>query len=249
MSRGLALELIHRHVGRVGVVCGGGPSLPEQLARCPEDAIYVSANQHGCLIRKCDYIMMVDGIESREFERADGSKYTLRDFGTPIISPRPCGDYWLFEQPVPGSGLMGAVILWAMGCAPILPAGMDCYRGPTYYHDPDAKSSGKTISPARHLDRWASLPVHAPGGQFRALGGPLSTIFPPYDPAEAPAAAPNHARVVGMMGGVWVQFTHACSDIVAPRMFAPGDRVELSAKLARRCVQRGFARFLEECTV
>lgn len=248
ISRGLASELINRHAGRTAVVCGGGPSLPEQLARCPAEAIYVSANQHGCLARRCDYIVVVDGIEDKVFERTSGAPYTIRSFGVPIISPRPSADYWLFEQLAPGSGITAAFVAWVMGCAPIIVSpGMDCYRGPTYYHDPDAKSSGRSISTERHLDRWASLMVHASGGQFRALGGPLATIFPVYDPDEARAAPPNHARLADRMAGVWVSFSKACSEVVAPRIYAPGDRAELSKKLARRCVQRGFARYLEEC--
>jgi len=247
ISRGLAIELINRHAGRTGVVCGGGPSLPEQLARCPEDAVYVSANQHGVMLRRCDYIMAVDAIEDRVFARPDGSRFSLRDFGIPIIAPRPAGDYWLFEQCAPSSGVMAAWILWAMGCAPILMAGIDCYRGPTYYHDAHARSSGKTISVENHLRRWASLMTLAPGGQFRSLGAPLSSIFPAYDPQDRRAEPPNHARVAERMAGAWVTFQRACSEVVAPRLFAPGDRALLSKKLAKRCVQRGFAYYLEEC--
>ena len=254
MSRGLALELIHKHVCRPAVVCGGGQSLPEQLKRCPADAIYISANQHGCiahrdghLARQCDYIMVVDGIETKVFQRPDGTTYSLRDFGVPIISPRPAGDYWLFEQCAPGSGIMAAWIAWAMGCAPIIMAGIDCYQGATYFHDARAKSSGRAVTTARHVERWGTLMVHAPGGQIRSLGGPLTKIFPAYSPDEPASAPPNHARVHARMSGTWVQFTRACSEVTAPRQYSPGDRAELSRKIAKRCVQRGFAKLLEEC--
>jgi hypothetical protein len=254
MTRGLALELIHKHVGRPAVVCGGGESLPAQLKRCPQDAVYISANQHGCiahldghLARLPDYVMVVDGIEGKTWPRPDGSTYTLRHFGVPIISPRPAGDYWLFEQCMPGSGLMAAWMAWVMGCAPIVLAGIDCYQGGTYFHDREARSSGRSITIQRHLERWGQLLVHAPGGQFRSLGGPLAKLFPSYSPDEPASAPPNHARVQVRMSGTMVQFTRACSEVTAPRQYAPGDRVELSRKLAKRCIQRGFAKALEEC--
>lgn len=245
--KGLALELVHRHLGRAAVVCGGGESLPSQLARCSDNAIYISANQHGCLARRCDYIMVVDGIEDKSFTRPDGTSYGLRDFGVPIISPRPAGDYWLFDQCAPSSGVMAAWMAWIMGCAPILLAGIDCYQGPTYYHDPGAKSSGRALSLQRHLDRWASLLQHAPGGQFRPLGGPLTEIFPAYDPQEAAGEPSRRSLAQRKTSGVWVEFVRSCCELAKPRAFAPGDRVQVSAKLAKRAMLGGFARPLEEC--
>lgn len=240
-------DLIHAHAGRAAVIIGGGMSAVEQIGQCPVDAIFISANQHGCIARKCDYIFCADAIEEKVFERPDGSTYTLRSFNTPIISPRPAGDYWMFEQPLPSSGVMTAWCAWVMGCAPIIPVGMDCYQGDaTYYHDVNAISSGNGLSLQRHIARWELLKAQAPGGQFRAIGGPLLDVFPKYDRKE-PAARPFFRDVLAdKVAGAMVQFTRPSGDLVAPRMYMAGDRAEISKKLAKRAVQRGIAEYLEE---
>ena len=165
-------DLSGAHKGRPAVVIGGGPSAPEQLKSCPADALYISANQHGCFLRRCDYVYCADAVEER---------INLRESGVPIISPRPSADYQISEQRFSGSGAMAAYCAWLMGCAPILLVGMDCYQGGTYFHDASAESVGKRIPLHRHLARWAPL-VALAGNNFRVFSGPLVGLFLLYEP-------------------------------------------------------------------
>ena len=178
-------SLVHAHIGQPGMIMGGGDSLPAHAARAPERCVFLSANQHGCLLRKCDYLVVCDDKPGRRFAAPNGP-VDLKSFGTPIISPRTSmADYRVFERPVPNnSGVVGAWILWVMGCSPILLAGMDCYAGGTYWHSPKADSSGRGMTRERHLFKWEQLRNKFPDAPFRVMGGPLAKLFPVYDPAE-----------------------------------------------------------------
>jgi hypothetical protein len=165
--------LAGRHRGRVAVVIGGAPSRLTEIAQCPEDAVYLSAKDHGCKQRRCDYIASLENVEAR-----------LRPYGVPIISRRPWADIRVDEKRLPNSAALGAWWLWTQGCVPIIIIGVECYQGGTYADNPKAKSAGRTRPLAWHLEIWSRLKTVAPGGDFRTVGGPLLALFPRW-PADA----------------------------------------------------------------
>lgn len=227
--------LIDAHHGRAAVVIGGGISAPAQLARAPEGALFLSANQHGCMLRACDYIVALDVWEHREFKLLDGRMVKITHFGVPIISPRPGdADYRIFDKPAANSGAVAAWCAWVMGCAPILLAGIDCYEGGTYYHDHNARSSGNHVPVDQHLRKWAKAAAAAPGAMIRSLGGPLEALFPPYDPAEPVTYPETRASVPGASGipvrtrRVW-SMAHGC--------FPEGAELDLSEGEFRRAIR------------
>lgn len=179
-------DFIDIHRGRAALVMGGGPSMPAQLGREPEGSVYISANQHGCLLRPCDYIVALDHWgPKRRFRHPDGRELLLHELGAPVISvKREDAQIRIFEKPTANSGVVAAWVAWVMGCAPILLGGMDCYASGTYFHDAKALSSGTAVHVEGHLSRWQKLLQWAPDGMFRALGGPLTQLFREYDPAE-----------------------------------------------------------------
>lgn len=185
MSARPLADLIGAHAGRPAFVMGGGESLPADLERAPRDCIYISANQHGCILRACDYIVAIDLFGARKLKMPDGSERTLRSFGVPVISVRrEDADIRIFEKPTANSGASGAWVAWAFGCAPILIGGMDCYTGGTYFHDRKAVSTGKAVPLSGHKGRWETMLKVAPGAMIRAMSGPLIGLFPAYDPTE-----------------------------------------------------------------
>lgn len=191
-------DLIHAHAGRPALIMGGGDTLPADLARAPENCLFISANQHGCILRACDYIVSIDIFDGRKLKMPDGTERTLRSFGVPIISVRrEDADIRLFEKPTANSGATAAWVAWVMGCAPILLGGMSCYIGGTYFHDPKAVSTGKAIQLSGHMGRWRKVIEVAPDGMFRAMSGPLTELFPVYDPAEP---VRQHARPASIKG-------------------------------------------------
>jgi hypothetical protein len=160
-------ELAGHHRGRIAVVIGGAPSRLTEIAQCPEDAVFLSANDHGCKQRRCDYIASLENFEA-----------LFRPYGVPIISRRPWADFVVQEKRLPNSAALGAWAAWVMGCAPIIIIGVECYQGGTYADDSTAKSAGRDRPLAWHLEIWSRLKTVAPGGDFCTVGGPLLTIFP-----------------------------------------------------------------------
>lgn len=220
-------ELIHTQIGRPGVAMGGGVSLPEQAARAPAGAVFVSANQHGCFLRPCDYIVACDDLSVRGFKHPDGRTVRIRDLATKIISSRrSMADYHVVNTPVNNSGMVAAWALWAMGCAPVLLAGMDCFQGGTYFHDRGGKSSGTHLQLVHHLNKWRKLRAAIPAAPLRSLGGPLLELFPAYDPAELFPAPIDRGEVERQVRGIRAKVLRAWP--MGHRPFAAGEEVELT---------------------
>lgn len=181
----------------------------EDAERAPEDCVKISANQHGCLWKKCDFIVSIDNLARRPLEREDKSTYLLRDFNTPIISPRrDLATYRMFKQPTSSSGVSAAWCAWVMGCAPILLAGMSLYKEgkkAVYWHNKEAKSSGVLIPITNHFNRWEMMVREAGMIQLRVMSGPLLERYPAYDPNEPPPAPPARELIEKAIGGVRVK--------------------------------------------
>jgi hypothetical protein len=226
---------VHRHAGLPAVVIGGGISRSSQVARCPPpgDAIYVSANRHGCEIARCDYIACLDVIEPE-----------LRPLGVPIATTRDFGEIRIFAQRVNQSGMLGAYLAWAMGCSPILLCGMDCWVGGTYESDPAAKSSGARVATIQHIKRWQTAGSIMAGADVRSLGGPLVEhgVFPLHDPAR-PAGPIAQADVLYRDVGGWV--VEFLSDVrLRSYSYSQGDIAEISENEVRRLRQERQVRVL-----
>lgn len=226
-------ELVHRHVGRPGVAIGGGISLPHQYERIVSlNAVHVAANQHAHVMGyRFDYVAAVDPDMPAK----------VREFGKPVISMatrRAHADYVIFRDGFNSSGVTAAWALWVMGCAPIILAGMDCFRGGTYCHDPKAKSSGTGSSVEQHLRKWQKLKDICPGASFRSVGGPTEQIFPCYDPAETRFTIPSREDLMRQVAGVIVEVKDP-RDFLAGRKV--GELVECSKSEARHAVGGRFA--------
>jgi hypothetical protein len=221
-------ELALAHAGRPALVIGGGESAPVQVARAPAGAVVLSANQHGALLTKCDYIVACDNKPGRRYVAPHGL-VDLRGFGVPVISPRAeMADYRIFKVPVNSSGCMAAWAAWVMGCAPICLAGMDLYLGKaTYFHSPKAKSTGTHVPEDTHAGRWRMLQAAIPGAMLRSLGGPLVGVLPAYDPAEPPAPPPTVIEVLAQARGTMAK-------ILNTGQIVEVGAVELAAGLRRR---------------
>lgn len=221
-------DLIHAHAGRPAVIMGGGVSMPEQVARAPANAVFISCNQHGAIFRKCDYIVATDSIEDKLFKTLAGHTLRLREFGIPVISVRrPLADYRIFKSPVNSTGVIGAWCAWVMGCAPILLMGMDCYGGgATYYHDKAARSSGNSQTVAHHLDKWRQLIPQVPGAMIRAMGGPLEKVFMPYDPDEVALPPAAFDVIRPRVKGERVRVVKGWK--LPPWTFAVGEEIEVN---------------------
>lgn len=228
--------LIHRHVGRPGIVVSGGPSVLSTLAGAPSNAVHVSVNDHGCRLvdsrpalgRRMDYVVGCDHIEPR-----------LRPWGLPIIGRYMWADHRFLYMIEPSSAVMAAWVLRLMGCSPILIAGVDLYAsaGGTYF-DSNPAHQGKTTKPREHLKMWAKLRAQFPA-MYRALGGHelLVRLLGPYDRNEPPAAAIERESLERSIGGVRVRVQRPCE--IAHRPFDRGTVLTLGEKEAANVLKDG----------
>lgn len=229
-------DLIHAHVGRPGVVIGGGPSRTAAIAATPTDAIFISTNDHGLRElkrhpappRRIHYTVACDRIERRaRYDIGKGGDATA--WGVPVISRHMWADYRLLFLPGKSSGMAAAWLLRLMGCTPIILTGMDLYTGGTYADDPTARSSGKTVAAVEHLRRWRVLAKAYPA-MYRVIGCDkrLAADFGYYDPEETPARAVPFKTIAEGIGGRWAQVTR--SRLISQRPFDAGPAaIEFSA--------------------
>lgn len=173
----LLAELVHAHAGRAAVVIGGAMTAPAEFTKCPVDAVRIGTNMHGFKLGcRLDYVVAIDQHD----HNGDDMVAQLVERKVPVISFRRYATYRFFKEPVPNSGMIAAWAAWVMGCAPVIIIGVNFYKGGTYFHAPQAKSSGTRIRPQMQMQRWDAMAKQCPGHMFRVLGGPLLDLFPLY---------------------------------------------------------------------
>lgn len=118
---------------------GGAPSLPEALEGLPTDAVYISANHHGALLRKVDFIVYVDRLHQ---VTGQPMRYLLKKYDAPLVSIRQEADYQIPRLFDGNSGLQAILFACLAGCNPVIVTGIEMFKGKTYFHNKDYPSSG-----------------------------------------------------------------------------------------------------------
>lgn len=176
-----------RFAGRPAAVLGGGPSLPADLRRLPDDCLLIAVNHHAFYHCRPDFMVYNDHQDGRDklFEQAVRNPRAVR------VSPEPTSDV-VFDVPVwtgfYSSNTAAWFALW-LGCSPVILCGMDLYQGQTTYCHPVGRDEPQWHYPLEHhLRPWAEeckLKVPHPE-RLVAMSGPLTNIFGAYhDPAHA----------------------------------------------------------------
>lgn len=223
-------DLLYRYRGRPAVVLGGGPSLAAvDKAPPPTDAIYVSANDHGCRVAACHYVVGLDKIRAR-----------LEACHLPIIGRFGWADYRILESPAPSSGIAGAWIARLMGCGPIWLLGMDCYEGASYHHDPAAETNGKATPPKEHVNRWSKFVRRYPADYREVRQGILSGVL---STGRAPEGfVPAAPALEQELAGTFVQFRNDALLDKMQRSFLAGEIAEVRKKEAEILIKGKRAR-------
>jgi len=170
-----------RFAGCPAAVLGGGPSLPDDLARLPRDCILISVNYHGFYYCKPMYMVYNDFPESNPL-----LVKAVKEHKAIHVSPEPTTDVE-FDVPDVWTGFFSSntatwFALW-MGCDPVILCGMDCYQGPVKHCPPSTYESPMLDYPLDFYIRpWVedcrnSVPHPE---RIRAMSGPLVNIFGAY---------------------------------------------------------------------
>lgn len=220
-------EFVHCHLGKPATIIGGAPSRLTDVPLCPQNGIFISANDHGLLQRDCDYIAACEDLGIRLFQ-----------WERPIIASWSRADIRVFEVPLPNSAALGAWAAYVMGCAPVVIAGVECYQGKTYPQDPDLRTSGHKLTLKEHLLHWQKLDLLAPRGIFRAISGPLLSIFPRYSSAEFCLPKTDKDELIRRVSGSFVRFFQG--QTLGDRTYPRGIPVQVSQIEERYIVRNGL---------
>jgi hypothetical protein len=177
-------DLILKHKGARVCVMGGAPSLVSDLSRVEAD-IFISTNGHGVHLREPDYLFAMDDVNTQK-NNAEMGAYLRGLSSAPIIAPRDFADYRLAQWPQqPRWVLSGMTATWAsfvMGASVVILAGFDAYGGAPGY-----------IDEGRKMARDVKCAV-------RVVSGPLTKVWPQYEPEEDFGPYVPHSAIDGWLG-------------------------------------------------
>jgi len=169
--------------GKPAAILGGGPSLPNDLKRLPDDCILISVNNHAFHYCQPDVLVYQDRLQQ---PWAADVETIVRTFDGLVISPfEPSDidlprDWWNANQ---SHSLATWFASW-MGCTPVILCGMDCYQGDVKYcHPRDEFYHPIFDAPLEeHLNRWKEAFNKCPQPEnIRAASGPLMDVFGTFE--------------------------------------------------------------------
>lgn len=165
--------------GVPAAVLGGGPSLPADMAKLPENCILIAVNYHALKLCRPNFMVYNDQPESDPLlQQAVNSGVCMR------VSPEPSSDI-LFDVDVwtgfYSSNTAAWFALW-MGCDPVILCGMDMYQGDRkYFHEYSHDVPSFHYSLDHHLRPWVEDGKNLSGAKrLRAMSGPLVSVFGAY---------------------------------------------------------------------
>ena len=202
----------------MAIIVGGGPSAPADLKKIPHGgkALIISANYHAfrldlkpAYIWCKDHIRIFPGYLDRG-RRREYMERELRQYGVPIVGPNFWCDYRAIDWPLTqfNSGQQALAFAVMLGCAPIIPIGMDCFAGDTYFHDKGAPNISKGRKPGYWVSRLQKLRTVLGGNTpIRGVSGLARDIFGEYrsDRHPIPGPIPHALARYVKMDTVWIK--------------------------------------------
>ena len=178
-------ELFEKYKGRPAAVLGGGPSLPEDLKRLPDDCLLIAVNDHALHFCEPDYLVFMDIPDP---DKLPELYYALHTYEGIKVSPQMdltdvnvrTVKYW-------DGGFTSTFATWFglyLGCDPLLLCGMDCYQGEVKYCHPRPNFHHPVFDfpLENHLRAWRLCFKHLErASSIRAVSGPLVQVFGQYD--------------------------------------------------------------------
>lgn len=214
----LVSALYSKDFGLPILVVGGGPSAPEQLRKLGsrvQDMVIISANAHAWGLGLApDYTFCKDHLHTETKAPMEGM---LRAYNRPIVTTHYWADYRAARWPIQGNSGMHAIGLAAlMGGNPIVPIGIDCFQGATYFHSPTSRNVSLGRPPGYWKGRMDRLAGRLDGAVIRPISGPLTATFPKYHPHEElpPSKIP---AVFGHYAACPTRYVRAIRSFVLPQ--------------------------------
>lgn len=170
-----------RYLDHPAAVLGGGPSLPRDMRRLPDDCILLAVNFHALYLCQPHFMVYNDEPKSdpQLFE-------AVRNHSVLCVSPDPTSDVE-FDIPVwtgfYSSNTAAWFALW-MGCNPVILCGMDLYQGEEkYFHECKIDVPSFHYPLDDHIRPWIedgrNLLPHCE--RLKVMSGPLVNVFGRYE--------------------------------------------------------------------
>lgn len=167
---------------RPAAILGGGPSLPDDMAKLPKDCVLIGVNHHSLRLCKPDFIVYMD-----DPQKIAALQNGLSGYDGTVVSPfatshvtLPKGQFW-------DGGFSSTLATWFAlwsGYEPVILCGMDCYQGEQkYFYEREGFYHPVFDAPLEnHLRAWRFALKRCPNPQhIRAMSGPLVEIFGKYE--------------------------------------------------------------------
>ncbi len=228
-------DLFDRWAGQPILVIGGGPSagtdLPKLAASGIKPACVISANEHGGK-QKYFPVDLAVNCDKTHLLRKVSMESVIRELGVPAINRHSWADYRLLDWTFCGnSGLTAIAVACALGGNPVIVTGIDMWQGGRrYFHDkghkPEKDLKVRAAVTRHDLSRLQPLREFARGANVRPMSGPLTKVFPTFNPAEKlPAAKPVvYREVAKTMQVITMEATHGF-------LFSSWDPVRVGARI------------------
>lgn len=173
-----------RYLGRPAAILGGGPSLPDDMARLPANSLLIAVNYHALHLCDPDFIVYNDDPGS-DLLLAEAVYMTTAT----RVSSWPSSEIEFDVSIWTGNSSSNTAAWFALwcGCDPVILCGMDCYQGEAIYCHPTDRDGPHFHQPLEHYLRpWREDGRHLLPfvERLRVMSGPLMRIFPAYQPVE-----------------------------------------------------------------
>lgn len=174
--------LLNKYVDRPAGILGGGPSLPDDIARLPKDAILIAVNDHALNWCEPEFMVFMD-----DPHQVPDLIDAIPNYKGIKLCPNP--DHSDVDIKGAGwwdGGFSSPFAVWLafhLGCKPVLLCGMDCYQGDVKYANTDRRVPAPdhpvyTYPLENHLRAWRTAMKKCPDVSIiKAMSGPLVEMF------------------------------------------------------------------------
>lgn len=180
------LSDLYQHTYHAVAVLGGGPSLPDDMSKLPDNCLHISCNHHAFRVCHPDYMVFLDSPDHISTKNSPKFQDLTRDCPCVRISPNlDYTDYYTINQfpkilnPLGDTGMFGAWVACYITSGPVYLCGMDVKRdGQEHFYEDKTPTSWGGTHYTNKLKKWAQVFKHCEKPErITAISGPLKELL------------------------------------------------------------------------
>lgn len=167
-------------------VLGGGPSLPEDMYKLPDNRLSISCNHHAFRIAHPDYMVFLDDPDHISTKNSTVFQELVRDCPAKRISPvLKYTDYYTVNEfpkvlnPLGDTGMFGAWVACYITSGPVYLCGMGVNRnGQEHFYKDKPPSDWGGYHYDNKIKKWEQVFKHCEKPErIKAISGPLKDLL------------------------------------------------------------------------